>query len=30
VTEGIVAWLAGIGLLVAAAIWIAAKRREQA
>jgi ubiquinol-cytochrome c reductase cytochrome c subunit len=30
VTEGIVAWLFGIGLLVAAAIWIAAKRREQA
>jgi ubiquinol-cytochrome c reductase cytochrome c subunit len=29
VTEGIVAWLVGIGLLVASAIWIAAKRREQ-
>jgi ubiquinol-cytochrome c reductase cytochrome c subunit len=28
VTEGIVAWLGGIGLLVAASIWIAAKRRE--
>jgi ubiquinol-cytochrome c reductase cytochrome c subunit len=30
VTEGIVAWLFGIGLLVVAAVWIAAKRREQA
>ena len=30
VTEGLVAWLGGIGALVAAAIWIAAKRREQA
>jgi ubiquinol-cytochrome c reductase cytochrome c subunit len=29
VTEGIVAWLGGIGLLVASAWWIAAKRREQ-
>ncbi len=30
VTEGLVAWLGGIGLLVVAAWWIAAKRREQA
>jgi ubiquinol-cytochrome c reductase cytochrome c subunit len=30
VTEGLVAWLGGIGALVAAAWWIAAKRREQA
>jgi ubiquinol-cytochrome c reductase cytochrome c subunit len=30
VTEGIVAWLVGIGALVLAAMWIAAKRREQA
>ena len=30
VTEGLVAWLAGMALLVFAAIWIAAKRREQA
>jgi ubiquinol-cytochrome c reductase cytochrome c subunit len=29
VTEGIVAWLGGIGALVLAAWWIAAKRREQ-
>ena len=29
VTEGIVAWLGGIGALVVAAWWIAAKRREQ-
>jgi ubiquinol-cytochrome c reductase cytochrome c subunit len=29
VTEGIVAWLGGIGALVLASIWIAAKRREQ-
>jgi ubiquinol-cytochrome c reductase cytochrome c subunit len=28
VTEGIVAWIAGIGLLVMAAMWIAGKRRE--
>ncbi len=28
VTEGLVAWLAGIGLLVLAAMWIAGKRRE--
>lgn len=27
VTEGIVGWLAGIGLIVAAAIWITAKQR---
>jgi ubiquinol-cytochrome c reductase cytochrome c subunit len=30
VTEGLVAWLGGIGALVLAAWWIAAKRREQA
>jgi ubiquinol-cytochrome c reductase cytochrome c subunit len=30
VTEGLVVWLGGITLLVFAAIWIAAKRREQA
>ena len=30
VTEGLVAWLGGIGLLVFAAMWITAKRREQA
>jgi ubiquinol-cytochrome c reductase cytochrome c subunit len=29
VTEGLVAWLGGIGALVLAAWWIAAKRREQ-
>ncbi|HEV2451350.1 MAG TPA: c-type cytochrome [Streptosporangiaceae bacterium] len=29
VTEGLVAWLGGIGLLVLAAIWIAGKRREE-
>jgi ubiquinol-cytochrome c reductase cytochrome c subunit len=28
VTEGLVAWIAGIGLLVMAAIWIAGKRRD--
>jgi hypothetical protein len=28
VTEGLVAWLGGIGVLVLAAWWIAAKRRE--
>lgn len=28
VTEGLVAWLGGIGLLVLCAIWIAGKRRE--
>jgi len=28
VTEGLAAWLIGIGLLVLAAMWIAAKRRE--
>jgi ubiquinol-cytochrome c reductase cytochrome c subunit len=30
VTEGIVAWIGGIGLLVLAAMWITAKRREEA
>ena len=30
VTEGLVAWLGGMAALVAAAWWIAAKRREQA
>jgi ubiquinol-cytochrome c reductase cytochrome c subunit len=30
VTEGIVAWVGGIGALLLAAVWIAAKRREQA
>jgi ubiquinol-cytochrome c reductase cytochrome c subunit len=29
VTEGLVVWLGGIGLLVLAAIWIALKRREE-
>jgi ubiquinol-cytochrome c reductase cytochrome c subunit len=29
VTEGLVGWLAGIGILIFAAMWIAAKRREQ-
>jgi ubiquinol-cytochrome c reductase cytochrome c subunit len=29
VTEGLAAWLGGIGLLVFAAMWITAKRREQ-
>ncbi len=29
VTEGIVGWLAGIGLLILAGMWIAAKQREQ-
>jgi quinol---cytochrome-c reductase cytochrome c subunit len=29
VTEGIVGWLTGVGILVLAAMWIAAKRREQ-
>ncbi|MGE5286011.1 MAG: c-type cytochrome [Micromonosporaceae bacterium] len=29
VTEGLVGWLAGMGFLVLAAIWITAKRREQ-
>ena len=28
VTEGLVAWIGGIGLLVLAALWITAKRRE--
>jgi ubiquinol-cytochrome c reductase cytochrome c subunit len=28
VTEGLVAWIGGIGLLIMAAIWIAGKRRE--
>jgi ubiquinol-cytochrome c reductase cytochrome c subunit len=30
VTEGLVAWIGGIGLLVLAAMWITAKRREEA
>jgi ubiquinol-cytochrome c reductase cytochrome c subunit len=30
VTEGLVVWIGGIGLLVIAAMWITAKRREQA
>jgi ubiquinol-cytochrome c reductase cytochrome c subunit len=30
VTEGLVAWIGGIGLLVLAALWITAKRREEA
>ncbi len=29
VTEGIVGWLAGIGLLILAGMWITAKQREQ-
>jgi ubiquinol-cytochrome c reductase cytochrome c subunit len=29
VTEGLVIWIAGVGLLVMAAIWIAGKRRER-
>jgi ubiquinol-cytochrome c reductase cytochrome c subunit len=29
VTEGIVGWLGGIGLMVLAALWITAKQREQ-
>ncbi len=29
VTEGLVGWLAGIGVLILAAIWITAKQREQ-
>jgi len=29
VTEGLVAWIGGLGLLVAAALWITAKRREE-
>jgi ubiquinol-cytochrome c reductase cytochrome c subunit len=29
VTEGLVGWLAGIGVLILAAMWITAKRREQ-
>jgi quinol---cytochrome-c reductase cytochrome c subunit len=29
VTEGLVGWLAGIGILIFAAMWITAKRREQ-
>jgi ubiquinol-cytochrome c reductase cytochrome c subunit len=28
VTEGLIAWIAGVGLLVMAAIWIAKKRRD--
>ncbi|MDH2424567.1 cytochrome c [Sphaerisporangium sp. TRM90804] len=28
VTEGLVAWIAGIGLLILAAIWITAKKRQ--
>ena len=28
-TEGLVAWLGGIGALVLAAMWITAKRREE-
>ena len=30
VTEGLAAWIGGIGLLVLAALWITAKRREEA
>jgi ubiquinol-cytochrome c reductase cytochrome c subunit len=30
VTEGLVVWIGGIGLLVIAAMWITAKRRERA
>jgi ubiquinol-cytochrome c reductase cytochrome c subunit len=30
VTEGLAAWIGGIGLLVLAALWITAKRREKA
>ncbi len=29
VTEGLVGWLAGIGILILAAMWIAGKQREQ-
>jgi ubiquinol-cytochrome c reductase cytochrome c subunit len=29
VTEGLAAWIGGIGLLVLAALWITAKRREE-
>ncbi len=29
VTEGIVGWLAGLGLVILAAMWITAKQREQ-
>ncbi len=29
VTEGLVGWLAGIGVLILAAMWITAKQREQ-
>ncbi len=30
VTEGLAAWIGGIGILVLAALWITAKRREEA
>ena len=29
VTEGLVGWLAGIGLMILAAIWITAKKRAK-